>query len=139
MTTFSKEHISPDGLFKSPAFSQAVTVRGSAKTIYIGGQNAVNAQGSLVGSGDAAAQTRQVLENIKTILTSQGATFDDVVKLNIHLAPGVDPRDGFGAFREVVGETAQPPLVTVVFVAGLANPEYLVEIDGVAVVADADA
>ena len=43
-----KEHINPKGLFKSPAFSQIVTTQGSGKTIYIGGQNAVNDKAELV-------------------------------------------------------------------------------------------
>lgn len=42
-------YINPDGLFKNPAFSQAVTTHGAGKTIYIGGQNAVNAKGEIVG------------------------------------------------------------------------------------------
>lgn len=42
MTDFKIEHKNPDGLFSSKAFSQAITVSGKAKTIYIGGQNAIN-------------------------------------------------------------------------------------------------
>ncbi len=45
------QHINSEGLFKSPAFSQIVTTQGNGKTIYIGGQNAVNAQSQIVGKG----------------------------------------------------------------------------------------
>jgi enamine deaminase RidA (YjgF/YER057c/UK114 family) len=54
------QYINPDGLSKNPAFSQIVTTQGSGKTIYIGGQDAVNAQGEIVGKGDIAEQTEQV-------------------------------------------------------------------------------
>ncbi len=137
MGGFSKEHLNPEGLFRSPAFSQAVTVRGPAKTIYIGGQNAVNARGEIIGTGDLKAQTRQILENIRVILDAEGATFQDLVKLNIYLVQGTDPSVGFAAFQEVAGPLNPPPLVTAVFVAALGNPAFLTEIEGVAVVEDA--
>ena len=137
MGGFSKEHLNPEGLFRSPAFSQAVTVRGPAKTIYIGGQNAVNARGEIIGPGDLKAQTRQILENIRVILGAEGATFRDLVKLNIYLVQGTDPRAGFAAFQEVAGPLNPPPLVTAVFVAALGNPAFLTEIEGIAVVEDA--
>ena len=137
MGGFSKEFLNPEGVFRSPAFSQAAAVRGSAKTIYIGGQNAVNARGEIVGSGDLKAQTRQILENIRVILNAEGATFRDIVKFNIYLVQGADPREGFAAFQEVAGQLNPPPLVTAVFVAGLGNPAFLAEIEGVAVVEDA--
>ena len=136
MGDFQMEHINPEGLPRSAAYSQAISVRGPARTIYIGGQNAVDGQGRLVGAGDLRLQTRQVLSNIRTILDAAGASFQDLVKLNIHLVQGCDPREGFAAFQEVAGRLDPPPLVTAVFVAGLGNPGWLVEIDGIAVTAD---
>jgi enamine deaminase RidA (YjgF/YER057c/UK114 family) len=123
-------------MFKSQAFSQAITVSGKAKTIYIGGQNSVNEKGEFVGPGDLEAQSKQVLQNIKTILASQNATFDDLVKLNIYLSSGSDPRIGFKAFQEVAGNIENPPLVTVLFVSAFARPGCLLEIDGIAVIED---
>ena len=136
MSGFFKQTLNPEGLFRSPAFSQAVSVRGPAKTLYIGGQNAVNAQGEIVGPGDLKAQTRQALENIRVILDAEGATFQDLIKFNIYLLQGVDPREGFAAFQEMTGPQNPPPLVTAVFVAALANPAFLVEIEAIAVVED---
>lgn len=52
MSEFKMEHKNPEGLFVSKAFSQAITVSGRAKTIYIGGQNATNSKGEIVGAGD---------------------------------------------------------------------------------------
>ena len=49
------EHINPDNLIKSPAFTNVVVVTGSMKTIYVGGQDSVDASGKVVGKGDFKA------------------------------------------------------------------------------------
>jgi len=134
MSKLFVKYCNPDGLFKSQAYSQMVTVSGSGKTIYIGGQNAIDANGQLVGKGDLGKQTKQVLENIKIALASENASFKDVIKLNIYLLDECDPAEGFKAIVESVGIMEKPPLITVVKVAGLANPECLVEIEAIAVV-----
>ena len=54
-------HLNPQTLHKTPAFTQVITVTGPAKTIYVGGRDAVDAAGKIVGKGDLAAQTHQVL------------------------------------------------------------------------------
>ena len=128
------KHSNPEGLFDSKIFSQVVTVSGSGKTIYIGGQNAINSEGNLVGRDDLELQTKQVLQNIKTALASENATFDDVIKLNIYMVDGCDPAVGLKAFKESIGEMEKPPLITVLKVASLANPLYLIEIEAIAVV-----
>lgn len=137
MSTFTMEHINPEGLFRSEAFSQAITVSGRAKTIYIGGQNAINSKGELIGDGDLELQTKQALHNIKTILAAENASFADLVKLNIYLVNGSDPLIGYKAFQEMAGSLDNPPLVTVLFVSEFASrPSCLLEIDGIAVIED---
>jgi len=74
------------------------------------------------------------LENIKIALASENATFHDVIKLNIYMVDGCDPAVGLKAFKETVGELENHPLITVLKVAGLANPLCLIEIDAIAVV-----
>ena len=88
----------------------------------------------MVGRDNFALQTKQALENIKIALASENATFDDVIKLNIYMVDGCDPAVGFKAFMETIGPLQKPPLITVLKVAGLANPLCLVEIDAIAVV-----
>lgn len=127
-------HINPDGLFKSPAFSQVAVTEGPGKTIYIGGQNAVNEKAELVGAGDFRAQTEQVMKNITIALNAAGATFDHVIKLNIHVVQGNDLQAGFEAAQPFMSKTAPPPVVTVLVVTTLGNPDYLVEIDAIAYV-----
>lgn len=130
------EHINPDGMMKTPAFSQAVTTSGSGKNIYIGGQNAVNEKGEVIGKGDIAAQTEQVMKNIVTALGACGATMKDVVKLTIFIAQGQDAQKGFEASQKFMPKDANPPVITAVFVAGMGNPDFLLEIEAVAFVAD---
>ena len=127
-----KEHINPEGLFKSPAFSQVVTTQGSGKTIYVGGQNAVNEKAEVVGKGDLAKQTEQVMQNLTIALESCGASFANLVKLNIHLLQGQDARIGFAVSQKFLGKIPNQPIITVLFVAGFVHPEFLVEIDAIA-------
>ena len=126
-------HVHPEEMHNNPAFSQAVVVEGPARTIYVGGQNAVGADGQIVGAGDLAAQTEQTLKNIETVLAASGAGRDDIVKWNILVVQGQDINEGFGAFQRAWGTSARPPVITFAFVAGLANPEFLVEIEAIAV------
>jgi enamine deaminase RidA (YjgF/YER057c/UK114 family) len=126
------QYINPDGLSKNPAFSQVVMTQGKGKTIYVGGQDAVNAQREIVGKGDIAQQTEQVMKNLQTALAACGATFDHLVKLTICIVQGQDLYRGFQASQKFLGNLKNPPAITGLFVAALANPEFLVEVDAIA-------
>ena len=128
------KHINPDGLPRNPAFTNVVTVTGPAKTIYIGGQDAVDASGAIVGKGDLKAQTEQILKNIQAALAASGARPEHVVKWNIYVLQGQSVQEGYAAFQSVWGNPPNPPVITVVFVAGLGHPDFLAEIDAIAVV-----
>jgi enamine deaminase RidA (YjgF/YER057c/UK114 family) len=130
----SVQYLNPDGLHKNPAFSQSVVASGNVKTVYVGGQNALDASGTIVGRGDIKAQSEQVLKNLQIALAAGGATLAHVVKWNIHIVQGQSPLPGFEAFRRAWGDRPDPPTITVLFVAGLANPDFLMEIDAIAVV-----
>lgn len=126
-------HVNPEGLLRNPAFSQAVVVEQPAKTIYIGGQNGVDADGQVVGPG-VGEQSRQALANLATILESEGASLADIVHWRIATTVGGEAfAEGLAAFQEVWDPADPPPAITVHVVAGLA-PGFLVEIDAVAVV-----
>lgn len=127
-----KEHINPDGLFKSSAFSQVVTTQGNGKTIYIGGQNSVNKNLEIIGKGNLSKQTEQVMVNIKIALESCGADFSDLVKLNINLIQGQDATTGFEASQKFLNSISELPVITVLFVGSLGRPDFLVEIDAIA-------
>lgn len=126
------KHINPKTLHQNPAFSQVVTVEGSGKTIYVGGQNAVNPSGEIVGD-DVGAQTEQALHNVTAALDAANATPEDVVKLTIYLVQGQPIQEAFLAASKSKGWN-NPTAVTVLVVHSLANPKFLVEIEAVAVV-----
>jgi enamine deaminase RidA (YjgF/YER057c/UK114 family) len=127
------QYINPDGLNKNSAFSNIVVVPEGMKTILIGGQDSVNAKGEIIGKNDIKKQTEQALENLKIALESAGATFENIVKMNIYIVHGNDPGPAFEISRKLMGKIKNPPVITVLFVSGLANPDFLIEIDAVAV------
>ena len=128
----STRHINPEGLHRSPAFSQAVVVEQPTKTIYIGGQNGVDADGKVVGP-TVAEQATQAFRNLETILKSEGASLANIVHWTVAVAEGHAFDDGVAAFRQVWNPADPPPAITVHVVAGL-GPGFLVEIDAVAVI-----
>ena len=127
----SIQRIRPSGLVVSPAFSHVAVIPPGATTIYIGGQNAVDESGALVGAGDVAAQSTRALANAKVALESVGATFDDVVQWTVLFVDGVDLAAAYGAIAADLA-SAEPPLVTSARVAGLGVPGALVEISAIA-------
>jgi enamine deaminase RidA (YjgF/YER057c/UK114 family) len=130
------EHLNPKELPQNPAFTNVVAVTGPAKTVYIGGQNAVTASGEIVGEGDIAVQAEQVFRNLEAALAAAGATLEHVVKWTIHVVEGHPVEPAFGVFQRIWPRGANPPAITVAFVSGLALPDALVELDAVAVVPD---
>jgi enamine deaminase RidA (YjgF/YER057c/UK114 family) len=128
------EFLNPDGLPRNPAFSNVVVVSGPVRTIYIGGQDAVDGEGNIVGIGDIAAQTEQVLRNLRTALAAAGAEPEHVVKWNVLVVEGQDFASGYAAFQRVWGDRPNPPVITAALVKGLAHPDFLVEMDAIAVV-----
>lgn len=129
----SVERIRPEGLVRSPAFSHVAVVPPGATTIYVGGQNAVDADGALVGEGDVAVQSARALENAKTALAAAGATIRDVVQWTVLFVDGADIAAGYQAVASELASD-EPALVTAARVAGLAVPGALVEIGAVAAV-----
>ncbi|MFM7684618.1 MAG: RidA family protein [Actinomycetota bacterium] len=103
-------------------------------TIYMRGQVGTDFEGNLVGRGDAAAQTEQAMANVATLLEECGASLQEIVKITIYLT---DPRFREPVYR-VVGRWLKGvyPVSTGVVVAGLAQPDWLMEIDVVAVRAE---
>ncbi len=129
-----KEFIQPEGLSNPGSYTHVVTARGG-KMIFIAGQVAQDVNAQLVGEGNLRTQTQQVFQNIRTALAAAGATFDDVVKLTTYVV-NYTP-----AHRPVILEVrnqfvskAHPPASTLVGVQALARPEFLIEIEAVAVV-----
>jgi aminoacrylate peracid reductase len=100
--------------------------------VYVSGVLAVDAEGRTVGAGDAARQTRQVLEHIKSVLEAAGGTMNDVVFNAIFLKDMADYAAMNAVYREYFPE--QPPARYCIR-ADLVKPEFLVEIAATAHVA----
>lgn len=123
----------PSTMPKSVGYSQVATVTGG-RIVFIAGQVALNKSGDVVGKEDFRAQVQQVFENLKAAVEAAGGTVDDVIKLNSYF---VD-MSHLAEFREVRDKyvnVKNPPASTAVQVAKLVRPEFLVEVEAVAVVA----
>lgn len=127
------EHLNPDGMYKSPVFSQGIILPANARLLLIGGQNGVNARGEIVDKTDIAKQTAQALANMQKVLAAAGAGITDLVKVTIILHQDADLRAGFGEWMKVWGNNTNPPTVTSLRVPGFANPDFLIEIEALAV------
>ena len=130
----SVQHLNPDGLHKNPAYSQAVVAQGNVRTIFVGGQNAVDSSGTVVGTGDIQAQAEQIFKNLEIALAAGGAGIENIIKWNIYVVQGQPPQPAFEVFQRVWGKRPNPPLITLLYVSGLAHPDYLMEIDAIAVI-----
>ncbi len=128
------QHLNPEGLNNNPAFSQMVILTGPAKTIYIGMQNAVDGNRNIIGKGDIAAQTEQVLKNIQICLDAAGARREHIIQWNIYLTQGQPIAPAFAVGQQWWGNLPNPPLNSVFFVAGFSPPDFLIGIDAIAVV-----
>ena len=102
-------YLSPEKLHKNPAFSHLAVVSGNVKTVYIGGQNAVDLQGNIVGKGDLKAQAEQVLSNFEACLAAAGAGFEDIVKWTIFMVEGQAIQPAFEVFQHVNEKTEKSP------------------------------
>ena len=129
-----KQFLNPPELNPTNGFTHVVTATGG-KTVHVSGQVSVNEKAEVVGKGDFRAQVERVFENLKTALAAAGATFADVVKIT-YFVVGLNP-EHVPVVREVRRkylDADNPPASTLVGVAALVVPDWLIEIDLVAVV-----
>ena len=126
----------PETMARPTAGYSQVAEVGEGKIVYIAGQAALDKSGNLVGKDDFRAQVQQVFENLKAAVEASGGDFNSIIKLNYYCAASVDPSQ-LPVLREVRDKyvnTANPPTSTFVFVQRLVRPEWLIEVDAVAVV-----
>jgi len=125
----------PSGMPAAPGYSHVAEITGG-KLVYIAGQVPHNAAGELVDPSDFQKQLEQVFANLKIAIEAAGGTFDDVVKLNYYCVDSVDPSQQ--PLVRKVGDRnvniSNPPASTFVVVRRLARPEWLIEIEAIAVV-----
>ena len=125
-----REVIQPEGLLDPrPRFAQVTKI---GNLIFVAGQTSMDAEGHVVGKGDIEAQTRQVFENLEKCLKSAGATFDHVVKLNVY-STDLDAHLGTIAKYRQQYFPKEPVASTTVQIPRLVHPDWLLEIEVIAV------
>jgi enamine deaminase RidA (YjgF/YER057c/UK114 family) len=123
----------PEGLLRNSGFSQVVVALGMRK-IYTAGQVSIDKGGATVGAGDLAAQATQAMRNVGLALAAAGASYADVVKITTYVVNyRSEQRTVIGKARAPFFANRMPPTSTLVDVSALAIPEWLVEIEAVAV------
>ncbi|WP_132387185.1 RidA family protein [Micromonospora sp. KC723] len=125
-------HINPEGLHRNATFSQAVVVEKPTKTIYIGGQDGVDANGKVVGSA-AGEQVGRCSATSRPLWRARGRAWRTSCTGPFAVVECHSFDEGVAAFRQVWNPADPPPVITVHVVASL-NPGFVVEIDAVAVV-----
>ena len=114
-----------------PIYSQAVKVTGAETILYLSGQVAYDDKGGVAHPGDFKAQARAALQAVKAQVEAGGGTMANIVKVNTYLTD-IRHRADYGPIREeFFGK--KMPAHTLVAVAALAQPEFLIEIEAVAV------
>lgn len=128
-----KKFINPQGMVKPGAYTPVVTAQGG-RTIYVAGQVSLDEKGELVGRGDLMAQSEQVWRNVGLALKGAGATFNDLVKINIYVVNyKPEYRDMLHQSRLRHVSKDSPPASTLVGVQALARDGFLIEIEAIAV------
>ena len=125
--------LSPSLRQPSGVFSHATVVEATGRLVFISGMTARRADGSIAGIGDVTGQTRQVCENIKAAVEAAGGTLDDVCRVDVY----VRNMEHFDAIHKVRAQYFKPPLPasTMVEVTKMTSPDYLIEINAIAVLA----
>jgi reactive intermediate/imine deaminase len=113
-------------------FSQAIAIEAKGKLVFLSGMTARRPDGTIAGIGDIEAQTRQVCENLKSAVEAAGGTMDDICRVDVY----VRNMEHFDKIHKVRREyfKAPAPASTMVEIAKMTSPEYLIEINAIAVV-----
>ena len=131
-----KKQITSDKIRQpSGHFSQATMIEARGKLVFISGMTSRRADGSIAGIGDIEAQTKQVCENLKSAVEAAGGNMDDIVRVDVY----VRNMEHFDKIHKVRREyfKAPAPASTMVEICKMTSPDYLIEINAIAVVHDA--
>ncbi|MEK9671855.1 MAG: RidA family protein [Rhodospirillaceae bacterium] len=112
-------------------FSHATTIEAQGKLVFISGMTARHPDGSIAGVGDIEEQTHQVIENLKNAVKEAGGTLDDICRIDVYIRN----MEHFDAIHKIRRQYFKPPLPasTMVEVTKMVSPDYLIEINAIAV------
>ena len=127
-----KREVTTDRIRKpSGIFSQATVIEATGRIVFISGMTARKPDGTIAGIGDITEQTRQVLENIKSAVEAAGSTMDDICRVDVY----VRNMEHFKEIHAVRSQYFKAPLPasTMVEICKMTSPDYLIEINAIAV------
>jgi len=113
-------------------FSQATMIEAQGRLVFISGMTARRADGTIAGVGDITEQTKQVCENIKAAVEAAGGTLDDVCRVDVYVRNMKYSK----STHDMRKQSLTPPLPasTMVEVTKMVSPDYLIEINAIAVI-----
>ena len=116
----------------SGVFSHATAIEAKGRLVFISGMTARQLDGSMAGVGDIEVQTRQVCENLKAAVEAAGGTMDDICRVDVY----VRNMEHFDQIHKVRREYFKPPAPasTMVEIVKMTSPDYLIEINAIAVI-----
>ena len=119
-------------MFDPPSYSQGVKVTGAQTILFIAGQVAYDDKGNPAHRGDFTAQARAVFQSVKAQVEAGGGTMQSIVKVNTYLTDIRHRAELVPVREEFFGKKG--PASTLVAVAALAQPDWLIEVEAIAVV-----
>ncbi len=126
------EKIAAKSVYDPPTYSQAIKVTGAQSVVFVSGQVAYDKKGGAAHPGDFKAQARLAFRSLLAQVKAAGGTAASIVKLNTYLTD-MRYRADFGAVRaEVFG--GRPPASTLVQVCALAHPDWMIEVEAIALI-----
>ena len=125
------EKFSAIGMFDPPTYSQGIKVTDASTVLFLAGQVAYDKDGSVKHPGDFRAQAREVFRCIKSLVETAGGRMDSIVKLNTYLTDIRYRADLVPIREEFLGKKG--PASTLVQVSALAHPDWLIEVEAIAV------
>jgi enamine deaminase RidA (YjgF/YER057c/UK114 family) len=126
------EKYTAPGVFDPPSYSQGVKVTGAQAILFLAGQVAYDKDGGVAHRGDFKAQARECYKHLKALVEAQGGTIANIVKLNTYITDIRYRADLIPVREEFFGKKG--PASTLVAISSLAHPDYLIEIEAIAVV-----
>lgn len=120
------------GLYDPPAYSQAIKVTEAKSILFIAGQVAYDKDGAPLHRGDFRGQAREAFKAIKALVEAQGGTLANVVKINTYVTDIRYRADLVPVREEFFGKKG--PASTLVQVPALAHPDWMIEVEAIAVV-----
>jgi enamine deaminase RidA (YjgF/YER057c/UK114 family) len=125
------EKFSAVGMYDPPGYSQGIKVTESNTVLFLAGQVAYDKDGSVKHAGDFKAQAREVFRCIKSLVETAGGRMESIVKINTYLTDIRYRADLVPIREDFLGKKG--PASTLVQVSALAHPDWLIEVEAIAI------